>query len=180
MMNKMMKKLAIVIAAAAMTLGAVSSVSAQECDKTEYCTAQDFLAVREAPDANSRQVGEFHYGQDVNVIDTDDFNGWTKVSFNGRQCYVSSQFLSQVQPASNYSWLKTKSNEATKQEYTVNVAPGTYLALRTSPTFDGSNEIAQLSNGTKIELINNGNGTYWAVRVPSTNQTGYVNSNYLV
>ncbi len=181
MMNKMMKKVAIVLGAAMLTLGGTTCVAHAtdgEHTQTEYVNVGDFLAIRTAPDANAPQIGELHNGQDVEVSGYK--NGWAEINYNGKIAYVCGDYLSSQKPQnSNLNWLKTDSNTATKQEYTVHVDQG-YLALRTTPTFDNSNEIAQLQNGTKVELINNGEGTYWSVMVPSTGQNGYVNSNYLV
>ncbi len=181
MKNKMMKKVAIVLGAAMLAVtgpACIAHATDGEHTQTEYVNVNSFLAVRTAPDVNAPQVGELHNGQDVEVSGYT--NGWAEINYNGRKSYVCANYLSSQKPAnSNLNWLKTDSNTATKREYRVHVDHG-YLALRTTPTFDSSNEIAQLQNGTKIELINNGEGTYWSVRVPSTNQTGYVNSNYLV
>jgi len=176
MMNKVFKKAAIAFAAATMTIAATSAVAS--ANYTEYCTASS-LSVRTAPTVNADKVGSYVYGQDVSVMESVPGTNWVKVSYNGMQRYACADYLSNSVPeGSSYSWLKTGSNVATKGEYRVDVKRD-YLALRTSPTFDYSNEIAQLQNGTKVQLANQGEGTYWYVIVPSTGMHGYVNSNYL-
>ncbi len=180
MMNKMMKKIAVAFAAATMAIAGTTMITnAAPCERTKYVTAST-LSVREQPTVDSAKLGELPHGVDVRVVDTDDFGGWTQIDYNGMRRYVCSAYLSDTKPAdSSYSWLKTGSNVATKSDYTVKVDQG-YLALRNSPSFDASNEIAHLQNGTQVQLINNGEGTYWTVMIPATGQCGYVNSNYLV
>lgn len=176
MMNTLMKKIAVAVTVAAMTI--TTAVVPAFANVTEYCTASN-LSVRTSPSANAEEVGSYEYGQDVDVIESVEGTNWVKVNYDGYQRYVNADYLSLQQPSdSEYSWLKTHYNVATKGDYTVCVDSG-YLALRTSPSFDDANEIAALYNGTEVELVNGGEGTYWCVYVPSTGQTGYVNSNYL-
>ena len=55
-----------------------------------------------------------------------------------------------------------------------------WLALRTYPAYDYSNEIGQLYNGDFVQLCGNGsdNGYVW-VYSPKLNKSGWVNSNFL-
>ncbi len=178
--GKMMKRAMMLLVVLALALTALAAGAfADEGEHTMYCTARSGLMVRTEPNTNAPSVGSFAYGQDVRVTGNPDANGWVQVEYNGFLRYVYASYLSGIKPAdSSFGWLKTNSNVAQKQDYRVKVSKG-YLALRNGCTFDSSNEIAQLANGTPVQLINNGNGTYWTVYVPSLNKTGYVNSNYL-
>ena len=42
-----------------------------------------------------------------------------------------------------------------------------------------SNEIGKIANGAEVDVISTSPGQYWYVYVPSLNQEGYVNSEYL-
>lgn len=63
--------------------------------------------------------------------------------------------------------------------YTVSVASG-YLALRTYPAFDSSNEVGQLYNGDTVTVQEYTSGGYWWVYSPKYDRCGYVNNDYLV
>lgn len=179
--RKTMKRVITMIVVLCLALTALSAAAfADEGDRTMYCTARSGLMVRTAPTSQAPSVGSFSYGQDVRVVGDIDVNGWAPVDWNGYVRYAYAGYLSYSQPSdSEYSWLNTNTNVAYKSTYTVSVAKN-YLALRSGCTFDENNEIAHLYNGTTVELLNQGDGTYWAVYVPSLNMSGYVNSNYLV
>ena len=54
-----------------------------------------------------------------------------------------------------------------------------YLALRSRPGYENSNEIGMLYNGESVEYIDSGNGSYWYVYSPKLGMFGYVNKRYL-
>ena len=63
--------------------------------------------------------------------------------------------------------------------YTVKVDTG-YLALRTAPAYDYSNEIGELYTGDTVTVSGAcGNGQYWWVYSPKHGKSGYVNADYL-
>ena len=61
---------------------------------------------------------------------------------------------------------------------TVNVASG-YLALRTTPAYDASNEIGQLYNGDTVQLIGGAEGSYVRAYSPKYGTHGWVNAGFL-
>ena len=67
--------------------------------------------------------------------------------------------------------------QAAVNTYTVKVASG-YLALRSAPSFNASNEIGKLYTGETVE-VQDYSGQYWWVYSPKLNRSGYVNSDYL-
>ena len=60
-----------------------------------------------------------------------------------------------------------------------------WLALRTAPIYDYSNEIGQLYNGDVVQIIGNGSGlsndgqSYIWVYSPKLNKSGYVNDRFI-
>ena len=68
---------------------------------------------------------------------------------------------------------------AAQGTYTVKVDTG-YLALRTAPAYDSSNEIGELYTGDTVTLIRADAGQYWWVYSPKLGREGYVNKDYLV
>ena len=55
-----------------------------------------------------------------------------------------------------------------------------WLALRTAPAYDYTNEIGQLYNGDAVQICGNasGNGYIW-VYSPKLNKSGWVNAGYV-
>ena len=67
---------------------------------------------------------------------------------------------------------------AANSEYTVKVDRG-YLALRTAPAYDYSNEIGELYTGDVVTVKEKPSGNYWWVYSSKYGRSGYVNKNYL-
>ena len=55
-----------------------------------------------------------------------------------------------------------------------------WLAIRTAPCYDYTNEIGQLYNGDSVQIIGNGSGNgYIWVWAPRINKSGWVNENFI-
>ncbi|MBQ6390379.1 MAG: hypothetical protein IJH88_01995, partial [Eggerthellaceae bacterium] len=67
---------------------------------------------------------------------------------------------------------------AADSQYTVKVDKG-YLALRTAPAYDYSNEIGELYTGDVVTVKEKPSGDYWWVYSSKYGRNGYVNKNYL-
>ena len=65
------------------------------------------------------------------------------------------------------------------ETYSVKVDKG-YLALRTAPAYDYSNEIGELYTGDVVTVEEKPSGNYWWVYSSKYGRSGYVNKNYLV
>ncbi len=202
MMNKMMKKVAVLFTVAALAVaGTTASVSANDGMSVSFSTevasgamtcCVDGANVRTEPSTNGDICGYLNYG-DMARISGRTSNGWVLLENGG---YVREDLLTwgpvapvvdeNVNP--NYTWIEESNswNSSRIKEqrgwmshdndtFTANVASG-YLALRSEPCTDPSNEIAQIENGTMVRVIEYGpqfdyvmaNGTY-----------GYVNNDYL-
>ena len=197
-MNKMMKKIAIAFAAAAMTITATGMIAS--ANETKYVANDIGVNVRQAATAESARLGGLYKGDAVDVISVN--NGWAKINYNGKTAFVTNNVLSNTKPAastststkgvnSRYPWIKeTNSSNTTKIQnqrgqmshdnntFTVKVASG-YLALRSSAVPDPANEIGQLHTGQMVQVQQFGS-QFDYVYVPATGAYGYVNNDYLV
>ena len=193
-MNKMMKKIAIAFAAAAMTITGICGVAS--ANEIKYVSNDIGVNVRQAATADSPRLGGLYKGDAVDVIDVN--NGWARINYNGRVAYVTNGALSYTKPAAQnssvnntYSWIKETNSSNTSRiqqqrgqmshdnnTFTVNVASG-YLALRSGAYTDPSNEIGQLYNGQMVQVQQFGS-QFDYVYVPATGAYGYVNNDYLI
>jgi uncharacterized membrane-anchored protein len=126
-----------------------------------------YLALRTAPAYDySNEIGQLYTGEKVSVINKGGTYWWVYSSKYDREGYVNSNYLTNgSNPSPDYGTYKVK------------VATG-YLALRTAPAYDYSNEIGQLYTGDTVTVKEKG-GTYWWVYSSKYGREGYVNSNYL-
>ena len=129
-----------------------------------------YLALRNAMafDA-SNELGAMYNNEQVYVLET-----------GGQYWYVYSPTLGMYgYTNANYLYTAPQKKQTSNPTYYASVKTG-YLALRNAMAYDTSNEIAQLANGTAVELVDKDTGTeYWYVYVPSLDMYGYVNGNYL-
>ncbi|MCC3867542.1 C40 family peptidase [Terrisporobacter mayombei] len=117
------------------------------------------LNFRSGPSTSYSIIGKLSSGTKVELISTS--NGWSKIKYDGKTGYVSSQYLSSSAPESS----------ATTTKY-VNTST---LNVRSGPSTSYS-VIGTLSSGTKVEVISTSNG--WS-KIKYSGKTGYVSSQYL-
>ncbi|MBR3235646.1 MAG: SH3 domain-containing protein [Atopobiaceae bacterium] len=128
-----------------------------------------YLALRTAPAYDeSNEIGELYTGDVVRVIDSTSNKTYWKVKTNKYQQagWVNKNYL-------------VPQSAPSGEEYKVTVAKG-YLALRTAPAYDESNEIGELYTGDTVTVQDKSNGQYWWVYSPKYGKSGYVNKDYLV
>ena len=121
------------------------------------------LLLRDKPSKDAAVISRLLRGTKVTVYS--ESNGWAKVKANGKDGYVSAQYLSSSQPSA-------QTKPTTKY---VNVDPGSYLNMRTGPSTSHS-VVSKLARGTKVTVQSEQNG--WA-KVSANGKTGYVNAKYL-
>ena len=138
-----------------------------------------YLALRTEPSYDeSNEIGELYSGEVVEVKDRSNGQYWWVYSpKHGREGYVNADYL---RPSGSSSSGSSSSSHSSSSygTYYVKVAKG-YLALRTEPAYDESNEIGELYNGDKVTVLNKSNGKYWWVYSPKYGREGYVNADYL-
>ena len=131
---------------------------------TMYVTPSG-LNVRKGPGTNYSRVTTLSKGTAVTVHSTN--NGWSKITANGINGYVSSQYLSSTNPSS--------SNESTSTTSTMYVTPGSGLNVRKGPGTNYS-RVTKLSKGTEVTVHSTSNG--WS-KITANGINGYVSSQYL-
>lgn len=141
-----------------------------------YASVQTgYLALRNAKAFDSsNEIGKINNGDYVWAIDTSGTYWYVYSPSLGMYGYTNSSYLAVSPPAPS----KSQSSRSYLGIYYANVSSG-YLALRNDTAFDSSNEIGKIANGAEVDVISMSAGQYWYVYVPSLNQEGYVNSQYL-
>ncbi|RFU61127.1 SH3 domain-containing protein [Peribacillus glennii] len=126
------------------------------------------LSVRKTASANAPIVTSLSRGVQVTVYSESD--GWSKIKANGKEGYVSSEYLSATKPASG----NTGEQQVVITKY-VNVNTGSTLNMR-SAALPTASIVAKLSRGTEVKVYSDTNG--WA-KVSADGKTGYVSSDFL-
>ena len=127
------------------------------------------LNVRSGPSTSNSIVGKLSKGTKVSVIS--ESNGWSKILYNNKECYVSSRYLDSKSSSSDNS-NNNSSNSTIKETKEVNTDS---LNVRTGPSTSYS-KLGTLSKGTKVGVISESNG--WS-KILYNNKEAYVSSQYL-
>ena len=133
--------------------------------KTMYVTPDVGLNVRKGPGTSYSKIAALSKGTAVTVHSTS--NGWSKITANGVEGYVSSEYLSATKPSS--------SNETSTTTKTMYVTPDVGLNVRKGPGTSYS-KITKLSKGTAVTVHSTSNG--WS-KITANGVEGYVSSEYL-
>ena len=137
---------------------------------TMYTTPEIGLNLRKGPGTSYSVIRTLSKGTAVTVHSSS--NGWSKISVNGVEGYVSTSFLSSTNPSTNSS----TSNETTSTPTTtMYVTPDAELNLRKGAGTSYS-VIKTLSKGTAVTVHSSNNG--WS-KVSVNGVEGYVSTSYL-
>ena len=126
------------------------------------------LNVRSGPSTGHGIIGSLKNNEKVEVIS--ESNGWSKIKYNGKEGYVSSTYLKDVNEGGT-SKPDEKPNVGTK----IKVVVATSLNVRSGPS-TGHGIIGSLKNNDKVEVISENNG--WS-KIKHNGKEGYVSSTYL-
>lgn len=130
-----------------------------------------YLALRNAKSYNaSNEIGKMYNGESVYALRNDGEYWYVYSTSLGSYGYTNASYLVSSYQGGTYA--------SSGSVYYASVASG-YLALRNDTAYDASNEIGKIANGQPVEVVDSTTGTYWYVYVPSLDQYGYVNSEYL-
>ena len=137
---------------------------------TMYTTPEIGLNLRKGPGTSYSVIRTLSKGTAVTVHSSS--NGWSKISVNGVEGYVSTSFLSSTNPSTNSS----TSNETTSTPTTtMYVTPDAGLNLRKGAGTSYS-VIKTLSKGTAVTVHSSNNG--WS-KISVNGVEGYVSTSYL-
>ena len=140
------------------------STSNNESIKSTKVVNTSGLNFRSGPSTSYSKISTLSYGTEVGFIS--ESNGWSKVSYNGKVGYVSSQYLTNKGNGS------TSNNESVKSTKVVNTSG---LNFRSGPSTSYS-KISTLSYGTEVGFISESSG--WS-KISYNGKVGYVSSQYL-
>lgn len=129
----------------------------------QYATATTTVNVRSSDSENADKMGKVPGGTQVQVLEQK-VNGWTKISFEGKEGYVKSEFLQ----ASS-----TESAEGMTSIGTVTAT--TNINIRSSAS-ESADKIGVLAGGDSAELLSKDNG--WC-QIKYNGKVGYVKSDYV-
>lgn len=135
------------------------------------------LNMRDKPSTSGSIVAKLTSGTEVTVYSEE--NGWAKVMVNGKEGYISSQYLKtsvidETEETESETAPSTPEEEETVLKY-VNVSEGSSLNMRDKASTSGS-VVTKLVSGTVVTVYSEENG--WA-KVTANGKEGYVSSQYL-
>ena len=123
----------------------------------------DSLNVRSGPSTSYSKLGSLSKGNKVSVIS--ESNGWSKILYNEKEAYVSSEYLDSQESDSD-------TTPVIKETKIVNTDS---LNVRSGPSTSYS-KLGSLSKGSKVSVISESNG--WS-KILYNEKEAYVSSEYL-
>lgn len=131
----------------------------------------EYLALRREQSYDSaNEIGKLPNGTRVQVISQQGTYWYIYAPTLGMYGYANGDYLTEQRAA--------KRSAAHGDTYTV-VGVDAYLALRTACAYSPDNEIGRIYAGQTVEFLRDGTDGYWYVYVPSLDNYGYVNSDFL-
>ncbi|MGX4600812.1 C40 family peptidase [Faecalimicrobium sp. JNUCC 81] len=131
--------------------------------KSTKVVTENSVNFRTGPSTSNSSIGKLNKGTEVGFIS--ESNGWSKISYNGKIGYMSSQYLSNKgnAPSGDNSVKSTK------------VVTENSVNFRTGPSTSNSS-IGKLNKGTEVGFISESNG--WS-KISYNGKIGYMSSQYL-
>ncbi|PKF86887.1 mannosyl-glycoprotein endo-beta-N-acetylglucosamidase [Bacillus sp. BA3] len=126
------------------------------------------LNMRKSGSESASIVAKLSRGTEVTVYS--ESKGWAKIKANGKDGYVSTNYLSTTKPGTES---KPSIPEKTTTKY-VNVSTGS-LNMRNKPS-ESASVIVKLARGVEVDVISESNG--WS-KIKAYGGEGYVNTQYL-
>ncbi|WP_053367246.1 SH3 domain-containing protein [Bacillus sp. FJAT-27245] len=140
-------------------------------ENTSSESSVDNLRIRKGPGTGYGIVGYLAKGQAAEVLEKS--GEWAKIASKSGNGWVSAQFLQQsVKAESN---VKEKQNESAMEPSREKTVNANFLNVRQEPSLS-SELIGKLANGTKVEVVSEGNG--WAL-ISFSGKKGWVSSEFL-
>ncbi len=123
------------------------------------------LNVRATPSTSGAVVGKITKGNTVNIVD--ESKGWAKITYNGKEAWISSQYINKTQTTS------TPTANSTSKSAVVNASS---LNVRSSASTSAS-IVTNLPRNSKVTVLKESGS--WSQIKTTSGQTGWVASQYL-
>ncbi|MEH7145840.1 N-acetylmuramoyl-L-alanine amidase [Priestia megaterium] len=123
------------------------------------------LNVRATPSTSGAVVGKITKGNTVNIVD--ESKGWAKITYNGKEAWISSQYINKTQTTS------TPTANSTSKSAVVNASS---LNVRSSASTSAS-VVINLPRNSKVTVLKESGS--WSQIKTASGQTGWVASQYL-
>ncbi len=144
---------------------AVSAVKLEDgADALAYINS-DAVNVREINSTTGTVLGQLSAGSVISVIKKEYGNGWSQISYNGKEAFIAAQYI---------TLLTNESSIPMECTATVNSAD---VNMRADSTTDAL-VISKLANGTVVEVIKRDAGHNWSM-IFHENRVAFVASRYL-
>ena len=189
-MRKAIKNLVIGVIAAVSVFGTSLAAFAG----TQF--VQTDMNFRSGASTTASVIGSVPAGAQVDFQRSE--NGWDLVTYNGKTGYIHGGNLGDSYTAPKQTQAQSNNYNSTRAYFDNNFAYNAqhlpesgdgchtvvvndgYLALRSAPTYDASNELAQLHTGDLVQRLNmNSVGSYIEVYSPKYGISGYVNAGFV-
>ena len=183
-MKKSVRNLVIGAVAAIGVFGASTAALAD----TQY--VQTGMNFRNGPSMTATVIGSVPAGAQVDVKGNE--NGWDLITYNGQTGFIhggnvagsytapAQQTYATTSAYFDNNFVQAAQNLPESGDGYHTVVVDGYLALRSAPTYDASNEIGRLYTGDLVERLDaNTYGSYIKVYSPKLGATGYVNAGFL-
>ncbi|WEA42339.1 SH3 domain-containing protein [Priestia aryabhattai] len=123
------------------------------------------LNVRATPSTSGAIVGKITKGNTVDIVD--ESKGWAKITYNGKEAWISSQYINKTKTNS------TSTANSTSKSAVVNASS---LNVRSSASTSAS-IVTNLSRNSKVTVVKVSGS--WSQIKTASGQTGWVASQYL-
>ncbi|MCM3794808.1 SH3 domain-containing protein [Priestia megaterium] len=123
------------------------------------------LNVRATPSTSGAIVGKITKGNTVDIVD--ESKGWAKITYNGKEAWISSQYINKTQTNS------TSTANSTSKSAVVNASS---LNVRSSASTSAS-LVTNLPRNAKVTVVKESGS--WSQIKTASGQTGWVASQYL-
>ncbi|MED4136758.1 SH3 domain-containing protein [Priestia megaterium] len=123
------------------------------------------LNVRAMPSTSGAIVGKITKGNTVNIVD--ESKGWAKITYNGKEAWISSQYINKTQTNSTSTVISTSESA---------VVNASSLNVRSSASTSAS-VVTNLPRNSKVTVLKESGS--WSQIKTAAGQTGWVASQYL-
>ncbi|MGL5749713.1 MAG: SH3 domain-containing protein, partial [Paraclostridium sp.] len=146
-----------------------TNVTEEGTDDNKKVVTADVLNMRSGASTSYRVILKLNKGDIVEVIS--ESNGWSKIKYDGRIGYVSSEYLGNLQTGN-----PGVTPEPEPETTIIKIVNATSLNIRSGPS-TSHGIVGKLNKGEKVEVISESNG--WS-KIKFKGSIAYTSSQYLI